>query len=63
MGIEEEIRYFDPELSYELTGYHPINMESGLDFDSTPFTEMSRIYLRTEKYTEYPRDCKPYNDF
>ena len=37
--ITEEIKYFDPELSYELTGYRPITMEKGLDFDPEPFRE------------------------
>ena len=63
VAVEEEIRYFDPELSYEISGYHPINMESGLDFDPAPFTEAAETFSRTGKYTEYPRDCKPYNDY
>ena len=61
--IDEEIQYFDPELSYELTGYRPINMNQGLDFDPTPFTEASRLFRETGKYTEYPFGCKPYADF
>jgi hypothetical protein len=61
--ITEEIKYFDPELSYELTGYRPITMEKGLDFDPTPFCEVGAIYERTGKYTEYPVNSKKYNDF
>ncbi len=61
--ITEEIAYFDPELSYELTGYRPITMEQGLDFDPTPFRELASIYEKTGKYTEFPKGCKPYNDF
>lgn len=61
--ITEEIQYFDPELSYELTGYRPINMEQGLDFDPTPFRERAAIFERVGSYTEYPKGCKPYNDF
>ena len=30
--ITEEIKYFDSELSYEITGYRPITMDKGLDF-------------------------------
>lgn len=57
--ITEEIQYFDPELSYELTGYRPITMEKGLDFDVTPFREMASIYEKNGKYTEYPEGSKP----
>jgi len=57
--IDEEIKYFDPELSYELTGYRPITMEKGLDFDPTPFREMAAIYEAEEKYTNYPIGSKP----
>lgn len=61
--ISEEIKYFDPELSYEITGYRPINMTQGLDFDPTPFQATGKIYTDTGKYTEYPPKTKPYNDF
>lgn len=61
--IDEEILYFDPELSYEITGYRPINMTQGLDFDPIPFMATGQIYTETGKYTEYPRKSKPYNDF
>lgn len=61
--IDEEIKYFDPELSYEITGYRPITEEKGLDFDPEPFREMAKLYNLTGKYTEYPKDCKPYRDF
>ena len=36
---EAPILFFDPELSYELTGYKPINKTKGLDFDPNWFTE------------------------
>lgn len=61
--LDEEIRYFDPELSYEITGYRPINMEQGLDFDPLPFMATGQIFTETGKYTEYPQKTKPYNDF
>lgn len=61
--ISEEIKYFDCTLSYEITGYRPIDMEQGLDFDPTPFNELARIYERDGVYTKYPQGCKPYRDF
>ena len=63
VAVTEDVLYFDPELSYELTGYRPINEAQGLDFDPTPFNELAQIYDRTGSYTEYPADSKPYNDF
>lgn len=60
--ITEEIHYFDPELSYELTGYRPITMEKGLDFDPTPFREMATIFENKGKYTEFPEGSKPWRD-
>ena len=61
--LDEQIRYFDPELSYELTGYRPITMTDGLDFDPEPFTEAARIYENKGSYTEFPPGSKPYNDY
>ncbi len=60
---DDEIKYFDPEMSYELTGYRPINETEGLDFDPAPFCETGRIYTETGSYTEYPKGSKPYADF
>ena len=60
---DDEIKYFDPEMSYELTGYRPINEIEGLDFDPAPFCETGRIYTETGSYTEYPKGSKPYADF
>lgn len=61
--IDEEIQYFDPELSYELTGYRPITMQKGLDFDPAPFRETAAIYERTGKFTEFPEGSKKHRDF
>lgn len=61
--LDEEIHYFDPNLSYELTGYRPINMEEGLDFDPSEFTKTARIYETKGSYTEFPPGSKPYKDF
>lgn len=61
--LTEEIQYFDPELSYEITGYRPITMEKGLDFDPEPFRNAGKIYDTSGAYTDYPPGCKPYVDF
>lgn len=60
---DDVIEYFDPEKSYELTGYRPINEYEGLDFNPEPFCETGRIYTETGAYTEYPKGSKPYADF
>lgn len=61
--IDDEIEYFDPLCSYELTGYRPIDETHGLDFDPEPFCAIGKIYTETGYYTEYPKDSKPYADF
>ena len=61
--IGEEIDHFDPELSYELTGYRPISMTRGLDFDPLPFTQAGRIYEETGKYSTFLEGSKLYNEF
>lgn len=61
--ITEKIEYFDPELSYELTGYRPITMEQGLDFDPAPFCVAAETYKKFGYYTKFPKGCKPYRDF
>jgi len=49
--IGEPIEYFDPELSYELTGYRPITKTEGLDFDPKLFTVAADTYRKLGKYT------------
>lgn len=61
--IEDEIEFFDPECSYELTGYKPITETKGLDFNPEWFTEAARTYTETGSYTQYPQDSKPYDDY
>jgi flagellar biosynthesis GTPase FlhF len=61
--IGEEITFFDPDLSYELTGYRPITMTKGLDFDPKLFTEAGRIYDETGKYCTFRIGSKLYDDF
>lgn len=60
---DDEITCFDPEKSYELTGYRPITEEEGLDFNPELFCETGKIYTSTGSYTEYPKGSKPYTDF
>lgn len=59
----QEIEYFDPALSYEITGYRPINQTEGLDFKPEWFTEARDNYKRTGHYCSYRFKSKPYNDF
>lgn len=61
--IEDNVDFFDPECSYELTGYKPITETKGLDFNPEWFTEAAMLYEATGKYTEYPQGTKPYNDY
>lgn len=58
-----KIEVFDPTLSYELTGYKPINETKGLDFKPEWFTEARDTYMRTGHYCQYLRNSKRYNDF
>ena len=60
---DEPIEYFDPTLSYELTGYRPINEKDGLDFDPSWFTETRDNYLKIGKYCSYLPKSKRYNEF
>jgi hypothetical protein len=53
--IGEDINYFDPDLSYELTGYRPITMTKGLDFDPKLFMETGLTYEETGHYCAYRR--------
>lgn len=61
--INQEIKYFDANLSYELTGYKPINKYKGLDFNPNWFTEVRDTYNRTGHYTEFRRGTKAYREF
>ena len=61
--LNQKIEYFDANLSYELTGYRPINKNNGLDFDPKWFTETRDTFLRTGRYTQFNRKSKPFADF
>ena len=47
---DQKIDFFDPNLSYELTGYRPITQTKGLDFKPEWFTEARDAYKRTGHY-------------
>lgn len=49
--IGDKIEYFDPELSYELTGYRPITLTQGLDFNPKDFTAAADAYRKNGRYT------------
>ena len=51
--IDDPIYIFDPELSYELTGYRPITIDKGLDFDPKLFTVAADNYRRNGRYTQF----------
>lgn len=59
----EPVEYFDSNLSYELTGYRPIDGEHGLDFDPEWFIEARNNKEATGKYCGYHSTSKPYRDF
>ena len=61
--IDSEIKFFDRSLSYELTGYKPIDDTHGLDFNPDWFTEARDVFNRTGHYTQFRRHTKAYADF
>lgn len=61
--IDCPISCFDDRLSFELTGYKPINSERGLDFEPEWFTDAREVFLRTGHYTSYRPNTKAFADF
>ena len=61
--IDDEILFFDSELSYEITGYRPINETRGLDFNPDWFTKSRDVKNTTGNYTDAPPRTKAYDDF
>lgn len=61
--LGDPIEYFDPNLSYEITGYRPITEDKGLDFDVTPFIEAGQIKIKTNRYCPHPVGTKQHRDF
>ena len=61
--IDVEIEYFDPNLSYEATGYKPITMDKGLDFNPEWFIETRKEYEKTGKYCPFLQGSKRFDEF
>lgn len=57
------IEYFDPTLSYEATGYRPIDDTHGLEFNPTWFIEAAETKKETGKYCSWKFGTKPFRDF
>lgn len=49
---DEPVEFFDPELSYELTGYRPITATKGLDFNPKLFTIAADTFREKGRYTD-----------
>lgn len=60
---DDTIEFFDARLSYELTGYKPINKTQGLDFNPDWFTEARQTKIQTGHYTQYRKGTKAYSEF
>lgn len=61
--IGDPIDFFDSTLSYELTGYRPIDGINGLDFDPEWFLEVRRSKESTGKYCTSYVGGKDYCEF
>lgn len=59
--IDDEILFFDPTKTYELTGYIPIQKDSDIPIDE--FTAVRQKFLDTGHYTEYKKGTKNFNQF
>lgn len=57
------IDYFDPTLSYQLTGYKPITKTKSLDFNPNWFTVSRDTKIATGHYTQFHAGTKAYRDF
>ena len=60
---DDPIEFFDTSLSYEITGYKPINRTHGLDFKPEWFTEVRETFIRTGHYTEHRNGTKAFENF
>lgn len=63
VSISDNIDFFDSRLSYELTGYKPINKTKGLDFNPDWFTETAITYNNTGHYCQFAVGSKLYRDY
>ena len=60
---DQPVFFFDANLSYELTGYKPINDTKGLDFNPDWFTEAAITYNNTGHYCQFAVGSKLYRDY
>ena len=60
---EDKIDYFDPTLSYEITGYRPIDKDHSLDFNPNWFTTTRDNFKKTGKYTTALPNSKRWKEF
>lgn len=63
VGINDPIEFFDPDLSYEITGYRPITETQGLDFNPDWFREDAITKMTTGKYETYAERGPAYGKF
>lgn len=61
--IGDDVKFFDPEMSYEHTGYRPITMTKGLDFVKDPFIAVGVKKDATGRYTMLPPNSKTHRDW
>lgn len=62
-GPDDPIEFFDRTKSYYLTKYRPIDMENGLDFELSLFTEDAKTKRETGSYSTFLEGTKAYADF
>lgn len=60
---DDTIEFFDKRLSYELTGYRPIDKTHGLDFNPAWFTLTREEFHKTGHYCPYLPGSKRYQEF
>lgn len=60
---DSEIDFFDSNLSYEITGYRPIDEKRGLDFNPLDYIQTRENYERTGHYCSFHPSTKAYREF
>jgi hypothetical protein len=61
--VKEGVFYFDPNKSYETTGYRPITEKKGLDFDPKPFKAVGIDRINQGGYTMFHPGSKTHRDW
>ena len=60
---DDPISFFDRSLSYEISGYRPIDDKHGLDFNPDWFCEARNTFKRTGHYCQFPKGSKAFSDY